>query len=69
MLAIGERDVEVAPIRGDHEPGQLGLGVAVPAGRARRRQAKRRSALAAQMTSFSVTPPASWVANVTTHRE
>ena len=60
---LGERDREMAPVRGDDEAGQQpwvrGAGV-------RPRQAKSRSVLAAQITSFSVTPPASCVANVTT---
>jgi len=64
-FAIREGDLEVAPVRRYDEAGQE---PGVRAAGDRLRQAKSRSVLAAQITSFSVTPPASWVENVTMQR-
>ena len=64
-FAAVERDLEVAPVRRDDEAGQP---PGVRAAGVRLRQAKSRSVLAAQITSFSVTPPASCVENVTAQR-
>ncbi len=64
-LAVRERHRIMPPVRGDDEAFFRGAGNGVAA---RGYQANRRSALAAQMTSFSVTPPALCVENATTQR-
>ncbi len=64
-FAIRQRHGVMAAIGGHDQPL---CGPVMDSRAASSGQASRRSALAAQMTSFSVTPPALWVVNTTTQR-